>query len=204
MQKSTPNRYEKLPGLDVWKEIYGKGSGSILFRNRKHRQMAELVAQGARMVAGIEVHLKHIDACSVEDIFWADGIALGAPTHNGSVPWKVKRFWDRIPDDCWGQVDGKFGCAFSSEGGLGGGAELACMTLLIILMNFGMMVFGVTDYVAPQRTLHYGVAFPGETRTQAEKEICIRLGQRLAEFVSYYVDGVEQSHPNHARYERFK
>jgi NAD(P)H dehydrogenase (quinone) len=166
------------------------------------KQMAELVAQGADKVDGIDVRLKTIEESSIEDILWADGIALGAPTHLGSVPWKVKKFWDEIPD-IWGKIDGKFGCAFSSAGGLGGGPELACMSLLTIMMNYGIMVFGVTDYVAKQRTLHYGAAIPGEPRTQAEKDICIRLGQRLAEFVSYYVDGVEESHPNNVKYKRF-
>ena len=168
------------------------------------KQMAELVAEGARMVDGIEVRLKTIEASSPDNVLWADGIALGAPTHLASVPWKVKKFWDGITDECWSKIDGKFGCAFSSAGGLGGGAELTCMALLTVLMNYGVMVFGVTDYVAKQRTLHYGAAIPGEPRTQAEKDICIRLGQRLAEFVSFYVDGVEESHPNNVSYERFK
>ena len=168
------------------------------------QQMAELVAQGAAMVPGIQVRLKNIEESSAKDVLWADGIALGAPTHLASVPWKVKKFWDSITDECWSKVDGKFGCAFSSEGGLGGGAELSCMALLTVLMNYGMMVFGVTDYVAKQHTLHYGAAIYGEPRTQAQKDICTRLGQRLAEFVSYYVDGVQESHPNHVKYNRFR
>ena len=167
------------------------------------QEMAELVAQGAAMVDGIDVRLKNIEASSAEDVLWADGIALGAPTHLASVPWQVKKFWDGITDDCWSKIDGKFGCAFSSAGGLGGGAELSCMALLTILMNYGMMVFGVTDYVAKQRTLHYGAAILGEPRTPAEKDICIRLGQRLAEWVSFYVDGVDDNHPNKAQYKRF-
>jgi NAD(P)H dehydrogenase (quinone) len=166
--------------------------------------MAELVAQGAASVSGIEVRLKTIADSNVEDIFWADGIALGAPTHLASVPWKVKQFWDGLTGECWGKIDGKIGCAFSSAGGLGGGPELTCMALLTILMNYGLMVFGVTDYVAQQRTLHYGAAIVGEPRTQAEKDICIRLGQRLGEWVSYYVDGVEVSHPNKVTYNRFR
>jgi NAD(P)H dehydrogenase (quinone) len=167
-------------------------------------QMAELVAQGAAHVEGIEVRLKTIEESTIEDIYWADGIALGAPTHLASIPWKVKKFWDEDVIDAWGKIDGKLGCAFSSAAGLGGGAELTCMALLTVLMNYGIMVFGVTDYVAQQRTLHYGAAIHGEPRTQAEKDICIRLGQRLAEFVSYYVDGVEENHPNKVKYERFK
>jgi len=168
------------------------------------QQMAELIMRGAARVAGIEVRIKNIEESTAADIFWADGIALGAPCHLASIPWKVKKFWDEITDDAWGKIDGKFGCAFSSAGGLGGGPELTCMALLTIMMNYGMIVFGVTDYVAPLRTLHYGAAIPGAPRTQAEKDICIRLGQRLSEFVSYYVDGVESNHPNNVSYERFK
>jgi len=74
---------------------------------------------------------------------------------------------------------------------------------LTTLMNYGVMVFGVPDYVAKQRTLHYGAAILGEPRTQAEKDICIRLGRRLAEFVSYYVEHIEESHPNRVTYPRF-
>jgi hypothetical protein len=47
----------------------------------------------------------------------------------------------------WMKVDGKIACAFSSSGGWGGGTELACQSLLTVLMNFGFLVFGVTDYL---------------------------------------------------------
>jgi NAD(P)H dehydrogenase (quinone) len=168
------------------------------------QQMAELVACGAADLAGIEVRLKPVSESTVEDLFWMDGIALGAPTHLGSIPWELKRFWDEVSGTVWGKIDGKFGCAFSSAGGLGGGPELTCLGLLTILMNYGILAFGVTDYVAPLRTLHYGAALPGAPRNQAEKDICLRLGRRLAEWVSYYVDGVHENHPNEVAYERFK
>ena len=58
------------------------------------QQMADLVAEGAASVMGIKVRLKTIDESTVDDIFWADGIALGAPCHLASVPWRVKKFWD--------------------------------------------------------------------------------------------------------------
>jgi NAD(P)H dehydrogenase (quinone) len=166
------------------------------------QRMAELVAKGAASVNGIEVRIKTIAESTIDDLFWADGIALGAPTHLASVPWKVKRFWDQAVEEAWMKIDGKFGCAFSSAGGLGGGPELACLELLTILMNFGMVVFGITDYVASQHTLHYGAAIPGAPRSQEEKAICERLGRRLGEWVSYYVDGVKENHPEQATYAR--
>jgi NAD(P)H dehydrogenase (quinone) len=166
------------------------------------REMAELVAEGARQVPGIEVRFRTIDECSLEDLLWCDGIAVGAPTHLGSIPWQMKKWWDGVIGGAWGKIDGKIGCAFSSEGGLGGGAELACMGLLTVLMNFGFLVFGATDYVAPRHTLHYGATLPGQPRTQAEKDICTRLGVRLGEWVAYYKDGNESCHPSNASYRR--
>jgi NAD(P)H dehydrogenase (quinone) len=36
------------------------------------------------------------------------------------------------------------------------------------MMNFGKLVFGVTDYVAPKMSPHYGAVCTGEPRTEAE------------------------------------
>ncbi len=106
------------------------------------KEMAELVAEGAARIPGIEVRLKSIAECTHEDVAWCDGLAVGAPTHLGSIPWRMKKWWDDAVGEVWGKIDGKFGCAFSSDAGLGGGAELACMGLLTMLMNYGFLVFG--------------------------------------------------------------
>ena len=115
----------------------------------------------------------------------------------------MKKWWDDLKKPAWGKIDGKFGCAFSSASGLGGGPELVCMELLILLMNFGLIVFGVTDYVATLRTLHYGAAIPGRPKTESEKDICRRLGLRLAEWVAFYVDCNKDVNPLQAEYNRF-
>ena len=54
------------------------------------KEMAYLVSEGAAKVDGIEIRIKTIEESTVDDIFWADGIALGAPCHLASVPWKVQ------------------------------------------------------------------------------------------------------------------
>ena len=64
----------------------------------------------------------------------------------------MKRFWDEDMIPHWMEVDGKIACAFSSAGAWGGGMELACQSLLTVLMNFGFLVFGVTDYATKLRT----------------------------------------------------
>lgn len=165
------------------------------------KKMAHLVAEGGEQIPGAEVRLKTIAETDREDIFWCDGLALGSPTHLGTVAAEMKSFWENLLPD-WQKLDGKIGCAFSSQGGWGGGAELTCQALLTILMNFGFLVFGVTDYSGHRFTAHYGATQAGEPRSEKEMESCRRLGKRLAEWVAVYVDGRKELHPLTGRYKR--
>ncbi len=166
--------------------------------------MARLITEGARQVPGTEVRLKTVDEASREDVLWSDGIAVGSPTNMGVLSWKMKRFWDQLGGDLWGKIDGRIGCAFSSSGGWGGGAELACQSILTVLLNFGFLVFGVPDYVDKQFTLHYGVVVAGEPRSEAEKNACRRLGERLAQWVAAYCDGRKDLQPKGWRSEQLE
>jgi NAD(P)H dehydrogenase (quinone) len=165
------------------------------------RKMAELVARGASSIPDTEVRLKAVHEAGREDVIWCDGLALGSPTYLGTVSSPMKKFWeDLLPD--WQKLDGKIGCAFSSEGGWGGGAELTCQSLLIIMMNFGFLVFGVTDYTGNQFTAHYGATQAGDPREFKEQESCRRLGKRLAEWVAVLIDGRKELHPLNNNYKR--
>jgi NAD(P)H dehydrogenase (quinone) len=158
-------------------------------------KMAALVAEGAEGVPGMEVRLREVDAATADDVVWCDGLAVGSPTNMGIISWKMKRFWDDVMGPQWMKVDGKIACAFSSSGGWGGGNELACQSILTVLMNFGFLVFGVTDYAAKGMTLHYGAVAAREPRTDEVKASCRKLGQRLAEWVAVFVDGRRDQHP---------
>ncbi|MEJ5350537.1 MAG: flavodoxin domain-containing protein [Melioribacteraceae bacterium] len=165
------------------------------------KKMAEFVAEGAKEIPGTEVRLKSIYEADREDIFWCDGLALGSPTYLGTVASEMKKFWENLLPD-WQKIDGKIGCAFSSQGGWGGGAELTCQTLLNIMINYGFLVFGVTDYSGKQFTAHYGATQAGEPRQEKEIESCKRLGKRLAEWVAVFVDGRKDLHPLNNLYKR--
>ena len=168
--------------------IYDSVSGNT-------EQMAACVAEGARTVPGIEVRSVAVENASIEDALWADGIAAGSPTYVGLASWRMKKYWDDIALQVWGQMDGKLGCAFSTQGGWGGGAELTCMSLLVMLMNLGMLTFGVPDYTGKRFTLHYGATTAGRPQIDMEIEAGRRLGRRLAQWVAYYVDGKKDLHP---------
>ena len=164
-------------------------------------KMARYVAEGCGEIPGMKILVKSVHEASREDIIWCDGLAVGSPTQLGSVASEMKQFWESMLPD-WQKIDGKIACAFSSQGGWGGGAELTCQSILTIMMNFGFLVFGVTDYVAHQFTAHYGAIQAGEPREAREIESCRLLGKRLAEWVSVYVDGKQDMHPLKAKYKR--
>jgi NAD(P)H dehydrogenase (quinone) len=182
------------------------GKALILYHSKEGNtaRMAEYVAEGCRGVDGIHVRVRTVAHATAEDLAWCDGLAVGAPTNLGQTPWEMKRWWDETAVQVWQKVDGKIACAFSSQGGWGGGAEIACQALQTILINFGFLVFGVTDYVASQFTLHYGAIVAGEPREEREQDACRRLGIRLGEWVAVYVDGRHDLHPcrQHHRYPR--
>jgi NAD(P)H dehydrogenase (quinone) len=167
--------------------LYDSASGNTA-------KMASFAAQGAEGIPGIEVRLRNVDSANAEDVFWCDGLAVGSPTNMGILSWKMKRFWDEVMGEHWMKVDGKIACAFSSSGGWGGGSELACQSILTILMNFGFLVFGVTDYAAKLMTLHYGAVTAREPRSEDAQAACRKLGQRLGEWVAFYVDRRGEEH----------
>jgi NAD(P)H dehydrogenase (quinone) len=158
-------------------------------------KMAGLVANGANGIPGIEVRLRKSDEATADDVLWCDGMALGSPTNMGLLSWKMKRFWDETMAPHWMKVDGKIACAFSSSGGWGGGTELACQSLLTVLMNFGCLVFGVTDYASKLTTAHYGAITAREPRGEESQGACRLLGKRLAEWVAVFCDGHKDQHP---------
>src|ERR1700691_3824654 len=104
-------------------------------------KMAGLVAEGAASIPGVETRLRRVEEATAEDVLWCDGLALGSPTNMGLLSWKMKRVW-------------------------GGGTELACQSLLTVLINFGFLVFGVTDYASKLTTAHYGAVTAREPREE--------------------------------------
>jgi NAD(P)H dehydrogenase (quinone) len=168
--------------------LYDSASGNTV-------KMAELVSAGAAGIPGTEVRMRRIEDASADDVLWCDGLAVGSPTNMGLLSWKMKRFWDEVMNASWMKVDGKIACAFSSSGGWGGGNEMACLSILTVLMNFGFLVFGVTDYAAKLTTAHYGAVTAREPRDQNAQSACRMLGKRLAEWVAVFADGRHDQHP---------
>jgi NAD(P)H dehydrogenase (quinone) len=188
-------------------ENVGKRVGRILVlyysREGHTKMMAELVAEGASSIPLTELRLKTVAEATADDLMWCDGIAAGTPTYMGTISWEMKQWWDVTARPLWSKVDGKIGCAFSSSGGLAGGGELTCLALHIVMINYGMLVFGAPDYVAPGQTLHYGAVCAGRPRNEGDREACRRLGRRLSEWVQTLICNRPEYSPLKTSYPRF-
>ena len=191
--------------------LYDTSSGSTAM-------IADLIAEGTSLLDKMDVRVRVVpgppatwessdtkrDAshpfATFNDIYWADGIACGTPTNLGGISYRMKQFWDEFSQaGGWGTTDGKIGTTFTSQGGHGGGGELASMAMLTVLMNFGFSCFGITDYTGFLDTNHYGSIIAKKPRNLEDQRKCRRQGLRLAEFVGYYINGRDEANPIHTK-----
>ena len=95
--------------------------------------------------------VRTVDEVRWDEMLAAKGIVVGTPVRFGDVDWQIKRLFDVTAlQDYPGPLSGKVGGAFTGGGRPGGGAELALLSMLHILLNHGMVVQG-NAYSA-----HYG------------------------------------------------
>ena len=70
----------------------------IIYESASDRQftstMVPLVKEGIELVEGMEVRVRNVEDAETQDVFWADGIAIGCPTSFGGISWKMKKWWD--------------------------------------------------------------------------------------------------------------
>ena len=132
-------------------------------------KLAEYIAQGAREIDGAQVQIKqvqellpesffegkpelkkiketfaNIPIATLEDLTTADGVAFGTPVHFGSFASQLKQFIDQLsPVFIKGTMVGKPAAIFTSVASTHGGEEAALLSLMIPLLNLGMIPIGV-------------------------------------------------------------
>lgn len=161
--------------------VYDSVTGNV-------ESMAEAVAEGVRGRGGC-VDVRRVEEVDLDSVSGYDGFAFGSPTHCGTMSTKMNTFFNEgLHTRYWGRLQGKVGVAFTSSGGLGGGNEVTLMSLLSVVLNFGMITFGVPDYVSRDVTLHYG-AVSIKTPDEDSLAACRLLGGRLVEYCAVLKQG---------------
>jgi len=131
-------------------------------------QIAEAIAEGAKMVEGTHVELKRVPEtlstdvlekmgaieaqkafqsvpiASVDDLASADAIIFGTPTRYGNMAAQMKQFLDAT-GSLWqkGALVGKVGSVFTSSATQHGGQESTILSFHIVLLHHGMVIVGL-------------------------------------------------------------
>lgn len=151
------------------------------------RTVAEVQRRGETKTAAAEAPDLF---CSVDDLRFCSGLALGSPTRFGNMAAPLKHFLDECAE-VWlsGDLIDKPGAVFTSSGSLHGGQETTLHTMSIPLLHHGMLLLGVPYSVPGLRQTRaggtpYGASHlagsPGSLQKE-EREILKAQGRRLGQ-----------------------
>ncbi len=141
-------------------------------RSGNTEKMAQAVANGAKVVSGVEVDLRPVAEVTADDMLAADGIIMGSPVYYGTMAAELKSLIDESVKH-HGKLMGKVGGGFASSGGPGGGNETTVLDIVKAMLVHGMIVQGDAEGD------HYGAIAVGAPDERSRKE-CEKLGRRVA------------------------
>ena len=153
--------------MNVLVLYYSKGGNT--------RKLAEAIAEGVGQVDGVEAVLRHARDVTKDDFVAAGGLIVGSPVYFGTMAAQLKQVLEEFVG-VRKKMENKVGAVFSTAGDASGGKETTMMSIIQVLLIYGMVVVG--DPMSA--TGHYGVACAGAPDDRAG-EHGILLGQRVAE-----------------------
>lgn len=146
---------------------------------------AEAIARNERWVAHAELAAREIDEATLDDLEWADGVALGTPTRFGLPSAQLKQFLDQT-GGLWatGVLAGKVGTAFTSASTGHGGLESTVLAINNTFYHWGTLVMPV-GYHDETRAVGnpYGASWvsrKGAAPDEAAVQTATYQGHRLA------------------------
>lgn len=139
------------------------------------RKLAEKIAQGVEEIEGVKALLKETKEVTKEDFLESSGIIAGSPVYFGIMAAELKKVFDEFVS-VRKRMEGKVGAAFATSGYPFGGLVTTMMSIIQVMMVYGMVIVG--DPMSA--TGHFGAACAGAPDEKIG-ENGIKLGQRVAE-----------------------
>lgn len=137
----------------------------------------------------------HAELATLDDLAWADGLALGSPTRFGGPAAQLKSFLDTT-GGLWatGKLVNKVATSFTTASTRHGGLESTLLAINNIFYHWGAIVLPL-GYGEPhllESGNPYGGSFVSRKSAEPDKEAleALRLqGERLATITGYVADG---------------
>jgi len=174
-------------------------------------EMAQLAARGIEKVTGMQAMLRTVPEVSSvceaiestiptegapyvtsDDLANCCGLVIGSPTRFGNMAAPMKYFIDSTSAS-WmaGHLAGKPAGLFTSASSLHGGHESTLLSMMIPLLHHGMLIVGspysepellaTTTGGTPYGPSHLAGKESNLAISQDEKNLCMAIGQRVAE-----------------------
>lgn len=174
------------------------------------RELARWIARGIEQVPGAAARLRtvpkvsticeatapavpdsgapYVEAADLEECI---GLALGSPVRFGNMAAPLKYFIDSTsPQWLSGALSGKPAAAFTSSSSMHGGQETTLLSMMLPLLHHGMIWVGLpysepalsttTRGGSPYGASHVSGTTGSTDLTEAERQLAVALGQRLA------------------------
>jgi NAD(P)H dehydrogenase (quinone) len=210
--------------------IYYSATGNV-------HGLAHALADGAE-AEGAEVRLRHVEelasellishnqywgrhrsevedepVATLDDLEWADGVALGTPTRFGNVAAQLKQFMDQA-GHLWqeGKLADRVGTAFTASMTAHGGQESTILALNNTLYHWGMVILPLGYTVSEVFNAGgnpYGTSFTSGNTVAGPDEEALAVaryqGQRLARYAAVIAAAraADAFHVHRPRPERF-
>ena len=173
-------------------------------------EMAQHIARGVELVAGVSARLRTVPAisanceqteedipaegplyCDLADLRDCAGLVLGSPTRFGNMAAPMKYFLDQT-SSLWlsGAMIDKPAAVFTSTSSMHGGQESTLLSMMLPLLHHGMLVAGLpyrepglmntTSGGTPYGASHWAGSDNKRPVDEAEATLCRALGQRVA------------------------
>jgi NAD(P)H dehydrogenase (quinone) len=166
----------------------GAAEAGAEVRIRRVAELAppEAISANERWAEHLAWASEHVPEVTLDDLDWADGVALGTPTRFGLPAAQLKQFLDQT-GGLWGRgrlVD-KVVTAFTSASTTHGGLESTVLALLNTAYHWGSIVLplGYTDAAVFATGNPYGASWvsrKGAGPDDAAQATAFHQGRRLA------------------------
>jgi len=170
-----------------------EGAGAeVRLRRAKELAPAEAIDANPAWRAHVDATFGQVEEAVVDDLAWADGIALGTPTRFGAPTAQLKQFIDQT-GPLWGkgELADKAATTFTSSMHPHGGQESTVLAVNNVFYHWGCVIVppGYTDDAVSEAGGNpYGTSWTGGTKGEKPDAAALAAaryqGERLTRFAA--------------------
>ncbi|WMJ81906.1 flavodoxin family protein [Clostridium sp. MB40-C1] len=138
------------------------------------KKIAEIIKEGVEKSGDIQVKTMSIEDMDYKFLEESKAVIFGTPTYYATFSWQIKKWFDTCKE-C--NLSGKLGSVFATENVLGGGADVAELSLIGHMLVKGMLIYSAGSSEGQPYT-HFGAVCTKDGDEQQRERARI-FGERI-------------------------